>query len=524
MTGEPNPDAPPEGIAGEPGTESVEQSSDVEYGVNERPPTGESALLGLQHYLAMVGANIAVPIALATAMGMPKEYQPLYVGTFFVVSGVGTLLQTTFGNRYPIVQGATFSMLAPAIAIIGFVGAGNWEQAILALQGAVIVGGIVEIVFGYLGVMGWLKRYLSPVVIAPTIALIGLSLFSAPQVASADQAWWLLGLTVLLIVAFSQYLDDAHRVFRLYPVLLGIAAAWVVATGLSVFGVVPADSPAYVDLSVVANASLVQVPTPLQWGMPTFRTSFVIGMFAGVVASMIESFGDYHAVARLAGERAPSARRIDHGIGTEGIATVFAGIMGTGNGSTSYSENIGAIGLTGVASRFVIQVGAVLMLVAGFVGYVGALITTIPDPIVGGLYVAMFGQIAAVGLSNLKHVDLDSSRNVFIVGIALFLGLALPAYMGNVGSAAAFQRGVAGTPVVGWLLTLPVLPDATLQIVADTVYVVGGTGMAVGGLVAFVLDNTVDGTRAERGLDEWDALTEESGAFESAYERYVKGD
>jgi len=522
MTGASNPETPPEGLAGEPGTESVEQSSDVEYGVDERPPMVESALLGLQHYLTMVGANIAVPLALATAMGMPAEYQPLYIGTFFVVSGVGTLLQTVVGNRYPIVQGATFSMLAPALAIIGFVGTGNWEQAILALQGAIIVGGLVEIVFGYLGVMGWLKRYLSPVVIAPTIALIGLSLFSAPQVAAAQQAWWLLGLTVLLIVGFSQYVDDAHRVFRLYPVLLGIAVAWVLATGLSVVGVIPDSSPAFVDLSVVANASLIQVPAPLQWGMPTFRTSFVIGMFAGVVASMIESFGDYHAVARLAGERAPSARRINHGIGTEGVATVFAGIMGTGNGSTSYSENIGAIGLTGVASRFVIQAGAVLMLIAGFVGYFGALITTIPDPIVGGLYVAMFGQIAAVGLSNLKHVDLDSSRNAFIVGISLFLGLAMPAYMGNVGSAAAFAEGVAATPVVGPILTASVLPDATLQIVADTVYVVGGTGMAVGGIVAFVLDNTIEGSRAERGLDEWDELTEESGAFTSAYERFLK--
>ncbi|QLC34539.1 purine/pyrimidine permease [Halarchaeum sp. CBA1220] len=516
MTGAENPDAPPEGIAGEPGTESVEQSSDVEYGVDERPPTGESALLGLQHYLTMVGANIAVPLALAAAMGMPDRYVPLYVGTFFVVSGVGTLLQTTVGNRYPIVQGATFSMLAPAIAIIGFVGTGNWEQAILALQGAIIVGGIVEVVLGYFGVMGWLKQYLSPVVIAPTIALIGLSLFSAPQVTMAGQAWWLVGLTVLLIVAFSQYLDTAHRVFRLYPVLLGIVAAWALATALSVLGVIPSGSPAFVDLAPVANASLVQVPMPLQWGMPTFQTSFVIGMFAGVLASMIESFGDYHAVARLAGERAPSARRIDHGIGMEGLATVFAGVMGTGNGSTSYSENIGAIGLTGVASRYVIQIGAVLMLVVGFVGYFGALITTIPDPIVGGLYIAMFGQIAAVGLSNLKHVDLDSSRNVFIIGLALFCGLAFPAYMGNVGSASAFQAGMASTPLVGWLLGL--------KVVSDTVYVVGGTGMAVGGIVAFVLDNTVEGTREERGLDEWDQLTESDEAFESAYERYVKGD
>jgi len=518
MAGDTNPETPPEGLAGEPGTESVERSDDVEYGVDEQPPTGESVLLGLQHYLTMVGANIAVPLALAGAMGMPSEYQPLYIGTFFVVSGIGTLLQTTLGNRYPIVQGATFSMLAPAIAIIGFVGTGpgQWQQAIVALQGAIIVGGIVEMAVGYFGIMGWLKQYLSPVVIAPTIALIGLSLFSAPQVTMAGQAWWLVGLTVVLIILFSQYLDDSHRIFRLYPVLLGIVAAWAIATALSVVGIIPSGSAAFVDLSTVANASLVQVPMPLQWGMPTFQTSFIIGMLAGVLASMIESFGDYHAVARLAGERAPSARRINHGIGTEGLATLFAGIMGTGNGSTSYSENIGAIGLTGVASRYVIQIGALIMLVVGFVGYFGALITTIPDPIVGGLYIAMFGQIAAVGLSNLKHVDLDSSRNVFIVGLALFCGLALPAYMGNIESASAFQAGMASTPILG--------PILGVQAISDTVYVVGGTGMAVGGLIAFVLDNTVEGTREERGLDEWDQLTEEDEAFDSAYERYVKGD
>ncbi|MFC6726796.1 solute carrier family 23 protein, partial [Halobium palmae] len=93
----------------------------VEYGVEDRPPLGESALLGVQHYLTMVGANIAVPLILAGALGMPSEILPRFVGTFFVVSGVATLAQTTFGNRYPIVQGAPFSMLASALAVVGVV-------------------------------------------------------------------------------------------------------------------------------------------------------------------------------------------------------------------------------------------------------------------------------------------------------------------------------------------------------------------------------------------------------------------
>ncbi|WP_101297826.1 uracil-xanthine permease family protein [Halegenticoccus soli] len=496
-----------------------EASSFVEYGIEDRPPLGTSLLLGVQHYLTMVGANIAVPLILAGALGMPASVVPRFVGTFFVVSGIATLAQTTFGNRYPIVQGAPFSMLAPALAVVGVVQASNpagpaWEAALLQLQGAIIVASLAEIAIGYLGLLGRVRRFISPVVIAPTIALIGLSLFSVPQVTAATNNWWLLGLTVLLIVLFSQYLDVAHEAFKLFPVLLGVIVAYAVAAGLSVAGVYGPDTPGYVDLLSIAEAPAFVAIYPLQWGMPGFELSFVVGMLAGVAASMIESFGDYHAVARLSGLGAPSEKRINHGIGMEGIMNVFAGIMGTG-GSTSYSENIGAIGLTGVASRYVVQIGALVMLFVGFVGYFGQLVATIPNPIVGGLFVAMFGQIVAVGLSQLRYVDLDSSRNVFIIGFAMFAGLAVPAYMGEVGSAEAFRQGMANVAVFG-----PVLGT---QLVSDVVYVVGSTGMAVGGLSAFVLDNTIRGSREERGLDEWEATAETDEEFDSAYDRFVGG-
>ncbi|WP_435153585.1 uracil-xanthine permease family protein [Haladaptatus sp. DFWS20] len=499
---------------------ALEEASFVEYGIEDKPPMGESVLLGFQHYLTMIGANIAVPLALAGAMGMPDAETAQFVGTFFVVSGIATLAQTTFGNRYPIVQGATFSMLAPALAIIGVIG-GGWRVTLLELQGAVIAAAAVEVVVGYLGLMGRLKKYLSPVVIAPTIALIGLSLFGVPQITDvnlaapgAQQNWWLVGLTLGLIVLFSQYLDN-HRAFRLFPVLLGVVSAWLIAAILSVTGFYAPGTPGYVALEQVASANPIQPVMPLQWGMPKFTLPYIIGMFAGVVASMIESFGDYHAVARLSGVGAPSKKRIDHGIGMEGLASVFAGFMGTGNGSTSYSENIGAIGLTGVASRYVVQIGAALMLVVGFVGYFGQLVATIPSPIVGGLFIAMFGQIAAVGLSNLKYVDLDSQRNLFIVGFAMFAGLAIPAYIGGV-EASAFKQGMANVAVLG-----PVLGS---DLVSNTLYVILGTGMAVGGLVAFVLDNTVEGTREERGLEAWEAITEDESDFQSAVERFGTSD
>lgn len=489
-----------------------DRASFVEYGIEDRPPLSESVLLGLQHYLTMVGANIAVPLILAGAMDMPADITARFVGTFFVVSGVATLAQTTLGNRYPIVQGAPFSMLAPALAIIAVVGAipgePNWQTDLLYLQGAIIVAAFVQILIGYLGLIGRLRRFLSPVVIAPTIALIGLALFDAPQITAANQDWLLLGLTVGLIVLFSQYLKAKNRTFQLFPVVLGIAIAWLLAAALSLGGVYSPDSPGYVALGQVAAAPALVPIYPFQWGLPRFEFALVIGMIAGVLASVIESFGDYQAVARLTGSGAPSEKRINHGIGMEGLMNVFSGVMGTG-GSTSYSENIGAIGLTGVASRYVVQIGAAIMLVVGFVGYFGQLVATIPDPIVGGLFIVMFGQIVAVGISTLKHVDLDSQRNVFVVGFSMFVGLAIPQYMANFESAEAFRELAAGaSPVLG------------SPIIADTVFVIGGTGMAVGGLVALVLDNTIPGTRKERGLEEWDERTEDESEFQSAWERF----
>jgi nucleobase transporter 1/2 len=229
----------------------------------------------------------------------------------------------------------------------------------------------------------------------------------------------------------------------------------------------------------VRAAPWFRVPLPFQWGMPVFGAAAAIGMLAGYVASIVESVGDYYSVSRLAGAPLPRPATINRGIGMEGVGCLVAGIFGTANGTTSYSENIGAIGLTRVGSRSVVQIGAALMMVLALFGKFGALFTTIPQPIVGGMYCTMFGMIVSVGLSNLQFVDLNSARNLFILGFALFMGLSLPEWFR--------ANPVALTPA--WL--------------ADVVNTLGGTGMAVGAIVALVLDNTIPGTDAERGLDAW---------------------
>ncbi|MBC8401780.1 MAG: solute carrier family 23 protein [Candidatus Marinimicrobia bacterium] len=453
------------------------------YGIDDIPPPLETAVLGFQHYLTMFGSTVAIPLLLAPAFGITDPVEKGWlIATMFFVSGITTLLQTTFGNRLPIVQGGTFSFLAPTFAICGMAALANsgWEVRMQHVQGAIIAGSLFEIVVGASGLAGRLLRFVGPITIAPTIALIGLALFKfgAPE---AGKHWPIGGLTIVLIILFSQYLRHKKRIFELYPILLAICTAWALAAILSVMGIFPAGHPAYTSLENVTNAPWLRIPYPFQWGFPQFGAAALIGMLAGYIASMVESIGDYYACARLSGAPIPDDKVINRGITFEGIGCFIAGLFGTGNGTTSYSENIGAIGLTRVGSRRVVQVGGVIMIILGTVSKFGALFTTIPAPIVGGMYCAMFGMIASVGLSNLQFIDLNSARNLFILGFAFFMGLSVPEYFVN----------------------NPLDLGAGLKWLADIINTLGSTGMAVGAFIALVLDNTIPGTAEERGLTAW---------------------
>ena len=475
--------------------EKTDEARRLVYGIDDVPPLSERLGLGFQHYLTMFGSTVAIPLLLAPAFGMDGDPAAIgwLISTMFFVSGITTLLQTTLGNRLPLVQGGTFSFLAPTFAICGMAALANegWQVRLQHVQGAVIAGALVEIVVGYSGLVGRLLRFVGPITIAPTIALIGLALFKfgAPV---AGQHWGIGGLTIALIVLFSQYLRTRHRTFELFPILLGIVGAWGVAAVCTATGVFGPEHPARVSTANLEAAPWFRVPYPFQWGMPVFGAGAIVGMFAGYMASIVESVGDYYACARLAGARPPDAGVINRGIGMEGVGCLVAGIFGTGNGTTSYSENIGAIGLTRVGSRRVVQTGALIMLVLASVGKFGALFTTIPQPIVGGMYCVMFGMIAAVGLSNLQFVDLNSARNLFILGFAFFMGLSLPEYF------AAEPLGWGSSEVGAGFL------QNALAVVGNVIETIGKTGMAVGAVSALVLDNTIPGTRKERGFSTWD--------------------
>ncbi|XP_039665401.1 solute carrier family 23 member 1 isoform X3 [Perca fluviatilis] len=539
--------------------ETVDKRADLVYSLNDRPPWYLCILLGFQHYILAFGGIIAVPLILAEPLCIKDNNiaKSQLISTIFFVSGLCTLLQTTVGIRLPILQGGTFSFITPTLAILALpkwqcpapkesvmlsVQLQNstspqqmensdevWMSRMREIQGAILVSSLLQIVLGFSGLVGLVLKYIGPLAIAPTITLIGLSLFIEAGKKSGGH-WGIAALTVCLILLFSQYLSKVdvpmiaykdkkwkvfqYPLFKLFSALFGMCGAWLVCFLLTIFDVFPSKSDEYgfsartdISLDAVANSPWIHVPYPGagvsalstqddddmcfkgQWGMPTVSVSSVLGMMAGVLASTMESIGDYYACARLSGAPPPPTHAINRGIAVEGIGCILAALWGTGNGTTSYSQNIAALGITKVGSRLVLQTTGILMIVLGIFGKFGAVFITIPDPVIGGMFLVMFGMIAAVGISNLQYVDLNSSRNLLILGFSTFSGLVLPT----------------------WFHSNPGIIDTGIKELDQVIVVLFTTHMFIGGFFGFILDNTIPGTDKERGIKSWRDKVQQEG-------------
>ncbi len=505
-----------------------DNESRIIYGLNDKPPAGKAVVLAAQHVLTMFGSTVAVPLIFGVLLwpvpeGLPesvadglKDQQlanvALLIASVMLCSGVATLLQSTFGSRLPIIQGVSFSFLAAFFGIVAATQAAEapnwaavvagdtsegtlgpvvaqWQEAgavgMRTIAAAIIFGGIIEATIGFTGLMGLVRRVLSPVVIGPVIMLIGLALYDAGAPVAASN-WYVSSATIVLIILFALVLSRSVRLFKLFPMLLAIVTMVSACYVLGLVGVIGEDDKAHVNLSAVQMLPWVRTDTLMfPWGVPglaELSVGAVIAVLAGYLASMIESFGDYHACKQMAGGGDPTQTEISRGIGFEGVACAITGMLG-GFSSTSYSENIGLIGLTKVGSRYVVQIGAVILVLLGFFGKFGGFAAAIPQPVVGGLYCALFGLIAAVGVRQFAKADLNSDRNLFIGGFILFMGISLPFYFKYAGGKEAVEATMTAD-------------------VAGVVVAIGSTGMAVAAIFGLLLDNLIPGTAAERGLSE----------------------
>jgi uracil-xanthine permease len=490
------------------------------YGLDDKPAMPRTLVLSAQHVLTMFGATVSVPLLFGPVMGMSAGETARLISIVMLASGVATLLQTTIGTRLPIVQGVSFAFLGTFFLIIG-TAASEAEaagQAVgpLAMQyiaGAIILGGLIEATIGFSGLIGAVRKILSPVVIGPVIMLIGLALFGvgAPK---AGTHWPISILTIVLVIVFSLVLAKKKRFFRLFPILTAVIVVTLICWILTKAGVFPEGHPSAVSLAAVSDAQWVRLaPSELffPWGWPKFNLGFFFAILAAYLASMIESIGDYHAISYMSGAGDPTKKQLSRGIGAEGIGCVFTGIFG-GFASTSYSENIGLVGLTKVASRHVVQVGGVILIVLGIFGKFGGFAAAIPGPVVGGLYCSLFGLISAIGVQQLAKADLSSDRNLFISGFSLFMGLSVPAYFAARASADLLGPGqtlAMFTPSAETFLAT--MPNTLAGIVGS----IGSTGMAVAAILGIILDNLVPGTDEERGLTTMTPMARDAGDGEA---------
>jgi nucleobase transporter 1/2 len=403
-----------------------------------------------------------------------------------------------FVIRLPIIQGGSFSFLPATFQIIANAElqaiedpSERFNQTIRTVQGAVIFCGCIQFMIAYSGVVTIFLRYISPVTIAPVITAIGLGLYGAGF--NGISACWSLGLTQLFtIILFSQYMKGISifgiRWFALFPVILAIAITWSLGGILTAADVWEAPNACRTDSNseILDEAAWFRVPYPFQWGMPIFKSYAYIPMMGGMLAGMIESIGDYYSCARLSGAPPPTPGIVSRGLGAEAWGIIIAGVIGTSNATTSYSENIGAISVTGVGSRVVVQCGAVIIIVVSLIAKVGALFATMPGAMTSGLYCALFGLIVAVGLSNLQYVDLNSSRNQFIIGFAIFNCMSIAGPGGYMASVDSNPFGNTNAAAIA--------------------YAIFSSPMIIAFMSAFILDNTVAGTREERGLQVWDKI------------------
>jgi uracil-xanthine permease len=456
----------------------------VLYKIEDTPSFPIMVLAGAQHVLTLFGATTLVPLIFGPAMGMDKLEIGLFISCVYLAMGISTLIQThpKLGTGLPIVQGSSFSFIPPVMTIIGVYGAHDPNVIMQYIGGALIVGGIILAIIGYSGLIGYIRKYITPVVIGPTIMAIGFSL--APVAVNSASSYWPVSIMVfVLIVLFS--LISNNKFANIFAILSSIVLTYFICLGLSRVDVFVEGHPAYINLNVVNEAAWLRDYKTVvwTWGMPKFSALAIGAMLAGFFAIMIESIGDYHSCSYSCGVDDPDEKTIARGIGAEGLCCTLSGGVFGGVGTTSYSENIGLINLTGVASRNVVRTGAVILIIMSFVGKLGALIATMPDAIIGGAYIALFGTIGALGIQVLMRADMNSQRNMLIVGFAFLMSLGLPGWV-DANKALFMPEGASGLA----------------NTIGGMVWALLKTQMAVAGLCAAICDNLIPGTPEERGI------------------------
>lgn len=424
------------------------------YDVNEWPPVGKSIILAFQHLFAMFGATILVPILVNSA----AKAEVITIPTALVASGIGTLIYILCTKgKSPVYLGSSFAFITPVAA--GYL-KGGISGAMTGIMAVGLIYIIVAIIIRFVG-KDWINKLLPPVVIGPMIMIIGLGL--APSainqigLSSETIEWKVVIVALISFLTTAITMTKAKGFFKIIPFLIGIIAGYISACILGM-----------IDFAPVVDASWFQLPKfviPFKDYNLNFAAILTIAPVA--LVTLCEHIGDHTSLSNIIGKDLIKDPGLDKTLLGDGIATFVAGFIG-GPANTTYGENTSVVGMTKVASTKVIGLAAIFAIVISFLGKLTALISTIPNAVLGGVSLLLYGFIAVNGLKVLikNQTNFDDSKNVIVASSMLVLGLGGAAISIISGDLSITISGMSLASVVGIILNL-LLPSDVEEMEVD---------------------------------------------------------
>lgn len=410
--------------------------------INDKPPVLKWLVLSLQHVFAMFGATILVPILVNSSCGS----EVLSIPVALISSGIGTLIYIfCTKGKSPVYLGSSFAFITPMI--VGYSIAGK-ESVFTGIMAVGLTYMLVALIIKVVG-KKWINKVLPPVVVGPMIMIIGLSL--APT--SVDE----IGLnsdTVSIkniIVALTAFLTTGilavrgKGFLRIIPFLMGMIAGYVMSMILGI-----------VDYAQIASAGIIEIP---KFYVPFINYSLNFGSILTIVpialVTMAEHVGDHKVLGEIIDKDLLNEPGLDRTLMGDGLATFTAGMIG-GPANTTYGENTSVVGMTKVASVWVLGLAAIIAIIFGFLGQLTAVISSIPSAVLGGVSILLYGFISVNGLKVLiqNKVDFENIKNVIIVSSMLVLGLGGAAISIAKGNLSLSISGMSLAAIVGILLNL----------------------------------------------------------------------
>lgn len=401
------------------------------------PSLKKAMPLSLQHLLAMIVGNVTPALIVAGTTGLGVSDTTLLVQASFFLAGIATLMQLypmwKMGSGLPMVIGVSFTYV-PTLTAIGL------AYGIEAIFGAQLVGGFVAILFG--AFLKPMRKLFPPLVAGTVVFSIGLSLYptAVRYMAGGSNVSdfgspinWGIAILTLIVVLFCNHFTKGY--VKLASILIGIIVGYVFSVAIG-----------RVDFTPIMEAAWIQMPTPMHFGIK-FIPSAIISISVIYIVNSVEAVGDLSAITEGGLSRDAKDTEISGGIIASGVASVL-GVFFGGLPTATYSQNVGIVAMTKVISKFVVALAALFMLIAGFIPKFGALITTIPQSVLGGATIIVFAMITMTGIKIIIKDEL-SSRNVSIVGLSVALGMGVTQVPGVLD---AFPSGVGmvfgSSPVV----------------------------------------------------------------------------